>query len=528
MTLSAGASALAREFLAAAKAAQAGAALGPGLTLERLVTAPEFAAFNASPAQLAFIRAADGVPLAGVLADERLKFHFGACEWPDAPVRPRIIIARTGVRAGKSLLAAMALLKSALTCELRRAPLPNEVPDADGKVGVRPGERVRALLVAPIVDLTKTIFAHLTGTMLASPKLRGLIVGEPGKTSVTIRRPSDGVCIEVACVAASPGGTNLRSTWVAGAVFDEADFFDAEDAAVNVDDQIDAVATRLLPGAQAWVVSSPWADEGPFHARFTAAFGKPGLGPALAFHSDSRSMNPTLDRTLEESVRQTDPDKASREYDALPVSAGGSAFFPAPVLALAVDEERPMHLGPAPGYAHTAGADLGFRKNSSALAIARGEDGCAVLVYHDEKRPPPGAPLVPSEVCADFAATCRGYGVESVRGDLHYAEAAREHFGKAGIVYDEWNPSQSAQAEAFATVRARMAEGKVKLPNDPRLLAQIRAVKSQPVPGGGTRIVLPKQGRAHGDVLMAAVLALAQVTTDEPDTTIFRVHSRRR
>ena len=107
-------------FVAEAERLAAGAALGPGLTLERLVTAPEFAAFNASSAQRAFIRAADGVPLAGVLDDERLKFHFGSCEWPDAPLRPRIIIARTGVRAGKSLLAAMGLLKSALTCQLRR------------------------------------------------------------------------------------------------------------------------------------------------------------------------------------------------------------------------------------------------------------------------------------------------------------------------------------------------------------------------------------------------------------------------
>ena len=175
-----------------------------------------------------------------------------------------------------------------------------------------------------------------------------------------------------------------------------------------------------------------------------------------------------------------------------------------------------MHLGPAPGYQHAAGTDLGFRKNSSALAVARAEGGVAVLVYHDERRPAPGAPLVPSEVCADFAATCRGYGVESVRGDLHYAETAREHFGRAGIVYDDWNPSQDAQAEAFSTVRSRMAEGKVRLPNDPRLLAQMRAVKSQPVPGGGTRIVLPKQGRAHGDVLMSVVLALAAVDLAPP------------
>jgi len=525
VTLSAGASALAREFLAAAKAAQAGAALGAGLTLERLVSDPDLGAFNASSAQLAIVRAADGVPLGGVLPPDRMLFHFGAERLPSG--RPRLVVLRTGVRAGKSLLAALGLLLSILTCSFRRPPLPHEVPGADGLVGVRPGERVRAPIVAPRLELARTVYAHLVGTMMASPRLRALLPERPGVEATTVRRPSDGALVEVVCLAASSGGTNLRSTWLAGVVFDEADFFDEEDAAVNLSEQIDASAPRLLAGGQAWVVSSPWAEEGPYHDLFTRAFGR-GDADVLAFHSDTRSMNPTLDEGVERAERARDPDKAAREYDARPLSTNGAAFFPEAILSLAVDDDRPMHLEPAPGYAHVAGTDLGFRKNSSALAIARGEDGRAVLAFHDEKRPAPGAPLVPSEVCSEFAATCKGYGVESVRGDLHYAETAREHFGKAGIVYDDWNPSQDAQAEAFSTVRSRMAEGRVRLPNDPRLLAQFRGVRSQPVPGGRVRIILPKQGQAHGDVLMAAVLALSQVELDEPDATIFRVYSRRR
>ncbi|MEJ7728202.1 MAG: hypothetical protein WKG00_03220 [Polyangiaceae bacterium] len=472
----------------------AGGRLGPRVTLEHVLTAPDLANFAPSPAQLALVRAADGTHLDGIVSPDRMRFHFGVDELP--ATRPSIVIPRTGVRAGKSLIAALGLLTSIL-----RADFAN----------VRSGELVRALIVAPVLKVSGAPFHHLVGTMKASTVLAPMLVKD-GAESCTIRRP-DGREVTVQLVAASSGGLNLRSTWLAGVIFDEADFHEDEDGAVNLPDNLRAAMPRLLPGGQAWVPSSPWADTGPYHEMFTEAFGNPGR--AVAFHSDSRSMNPTLSLEDEVAERERDPDNAAREYDAIPLSANSSNFFPDEVLVRAIDKGRPMFLEPIPGHRHFAGVDLGFRKNSSALAIARMQGAGVRLAYHEERRPELGKPLKPSMVVREFAEKCLDYGARSMRGDLHYADAAHEYLanvkrGDQRISYEEWAPTMEGQTEAFTAFRTLMAEGRCELPNDARLVTQMKRTTTRPLPGGKIKVILPKQGQSHGDVLMAVVLACVQ------------------
>lgn len=477
------------------------------LTLEKLATDVRFGGFPASAAQRALCRAADGFSVVDLLTPEERIFHFGAENIE--PTRPRTVVLRTGVRAGKSFLAACALLHSILTCSFRRPPLVGELPGPDGLVGVRKGELVRALIVAPLLRLSRSPLMHLVGTMLASKVLAPLLV-KHGAESCVIRRP-DGNEVTVELVAASSGGANLRSTWLAGVIFDEADFHDAEDAAVNLPDNYRAAVTRMLPGAQIWIPSSPWADEGPFHEMFCAAFGRPAR--ALAFHSSTRAMNPTLDREDEAAERKRDPENAAREYDAVPLKSGSKLFFSGDAIDKCATRAS-RHLPPN-GERHYAGVDLGFRKNSSALAIARGEAGKVSLAYFEELRPAPGAPLKPSEVCIGFGKKCQEYSADTMRGDLHGADEASERLAELShpdVSYEEWVPTGDHQAEAFTTFRTLMQEEQLDLPNDARLLSQLRAVRSRPMPGGRIGVQLPKQGAAHGDLLMAVVLACTQVS----------------
>lgn len=388
------------------------------------------------------------------------------------------------------------------------------MPDADGRVGVRKGELVRALIVAPLLKLSRAPFDHLIGTMQASTVLSKLLV-KTGAESATIRRP-DGFEVVVELVAASSSGANLRSTWLAGVIFDEADFHGDEDASVNLPDNLRAALTRMLPGAQVLVPSSPWADAGPFHELFTRYFGRPGR--EIAFHSDTRSMNPTLSKEEEDAERRRDPDSAAREYDAVPLSSSSRRFFPDEAVRGSVNSTRSMQLSPVDGLAHYAGCDLGFRKNSSALAIARFEGGKVRLAYYDELRPEKNKPLKPSEVCESFANACLSYRVRAVRGDLHYADTADEEFrkhkadgGLRTVRYESFQPTMEFTADAFAEFRKLMEEGRLELPDDPRLLKQIADVRSRPMPGGRIQVQLPKQAAAHGDLLMAVVLACVQV-----------------
>jgi hypothetical protein len=490
--------------------------LPANLDLLTLVCSPELGAFPASPVQRALILAADGKPDHSILSPDRMEFHFGCKRLPSG--RPQIVALRTGVRAAKSLIAAFSLIRNALTCQFRRKPdlTRAEIPAPDGLVGVRPGELVRALIVGPRLGLSRAPLEHIRGTMNASPILKKYIVKEKAE-SITIRRP-DGAEVLIERVAADEGGANLRSNWLAGILFDEAAFHDDEDGVVNLEDNLSAATARLLPGAQAWVVSSPWSDDDPFNKMFEQYFGRPGT--EFAFHSDTRSMNPTLDPELEAAERRRDPDKASREYDAVPLSSSNAAFFPADAIDKSVNAQRPMWLPPILGVAHSAGTDLGFRKNSSALALARPFVGKVQLAYHEERRPEKGTSLKPSEVVIGFARRCAEYKARKMVGDLHYADTAHEELGKLRssdihVIYEEWNPTAENKSDDFTQFRRLMQEGQLDLPNDPVLIRQLRDTKFKAAPGGKTVIQIPKHGHTHGDVMMAVIIACVRVQLEK-------------
>jgi hypothetical protein len=497
-------------FLAGFESAIAAAHPEPPPSLEEFVTSPEYCNFNASDVQRGLIRALDGLPPG--LSPSQMRFHFGAAGFAPGG-RPKLAVLECGVRAGKSLIAALcANLYCALYADLSVA---------------RPDELIKSFIVAPRLLQARGTFRHAMGTLRNSPKLAKHLKSA-NKESMIVER-SDGREVEILLVAASPEGKNLRSTWVTGAVFSEADFFDSEDSAVNLTDNYEAVGPRLVPGGQMIAESSPWADEGPYHKLVVDHFGQPDAEKGIiVFHSDSRSMFPGLDRAAEAKMRATDPDKAAREYDAIPLSTSGTEFFPIAAVRQCVNAEREIHLPPKPNVPHWGGSDLGFMKNSSAVAFARYEDGRVRLAFYEELRPKPGEPLKPSVVISSFATTGLSYHASSIRGDGHYAAAALEEFPKHtvqrggrtdDITYDGWDASQSNQAIAFGEFKRLMLEGRLELPDDPRLRLQIEKTKSRVLPGGRVQIVHSKQGHAHGDVLMAVVLACVQVPTHDPVPT---------
>lgn len=488
----------------------------PGLL--EFVTSNEWCWTNAkstpSKMQRAIVMAAAGDEVSCAttgFTEAEMHFHFATQCLPAGP-RPATVVGNAGVRSGKSLLAAMcALIYGAITADLSN---------------VRPGERVRGLIVAPRVELSLSTFAHVVGTLQASPNLRAYLDGTPNAESLWIKRP-DGHRVLIQIVAAAPGGVNLRSTWLIGIVFDEADFHDSEDAAVNLAENREAATMRLVPGAQEWVVSSPWIDSGPFYDLVQRYLGKPDDG-IVCFHSNSRAMNPTLDPVREAQMRRRDPDKASRELDAIPMTGGGDDFFPASLIDACMVDAPPW----AKGTPHFGGTDLGFRKNSSALALSHAAtiDGRmrAVLGFVRELRPEKGKPLVPGEVVKTFARDCYDHDCSSMKGDLHYADTAQEKLAeiandasdgiRIAVSYDEHIPTQESNAAVLTELRRRMLEAQAILGTDPVLRQQLKGTKSKALPGGKIVVILPKRGQLHGDVLMAAALSLTQVPLHEPAT----------
>ncbi len=168
---------------------------------------------------------------------------------------------------------------------------------------------------------------------------------------------------------------------------------------------------------------------------------------------------------------------------------------------------------PKPGDIVSAGADFGFRSDSSALVFAHKRGPLVIVAEILELRPEKGIPLKPSETVAKFAARMKAQGVTYLMADGHYRESIDEHLTAAGLSYVA---APNKPVDAYMRTRALFRQGSVRLPNHQRMLQQIKEIQGRPLPGGGMSVISPRwrQG-GHGDIVAALVLALYQLGGEE-------------
>lgn len=486
----------------AANPPKPGPTKGPPPSFRAFLESPDFCDLTLSPLIAAIADASDGT-LVTTLGDDACTTYFGCAPAGLPVVQRRTVAIRAGGRGGKtSRLLAPKAIHAAWTVDLPT---------------LNPGEVAVALIVAPDLKLGRQAFSFVKGYVDASPVLRAALVGKPRKMDLELRRP-DGKIVRIEVLAATRGGGAVRARTLVFAGMDEACFFFSEDDGVVNDSEIfRAVLQRVVPGGQAWIVSTPWvADVGLLETTLAKNWGTHEY--ALCATAPTRAMNPTWDPTgeIENDLREQDPDAATREIDAIPLAGGSNQFFDPFAIKDAIVPGRPLKV-PARAKAIVGfGGDLAFASDSSALAgvdrvpqpLAEGGvrlgDSYSLLVI-DELRPAKGLPLKPSAVIAQFAETLLEYGAASFVADDHYKETAREHLDPHEIAFIAAPPKN----EPYLLTKKLLHEGRLLLPDNKRLKAQLQSVVSRPLPGGGFSISSPrKKGGGHGDLVSALVLAV--------------------
>lgn len=469
------------------------------------------------PGQLVTCRVAfDGVDPVDLEGEERelARRIFGDVE-RFTPEQRRIFGAVCGGRAGKSrLFSATRLLHLGLTVDLSR---------------LAPEEPGYGMIVGPKMTHAKQVLAYVRGAIRSVPALAASVVRDAAE-EIVIRR--GGYLVSFLCAAASVRGDTQRGKTLFGFTLEEACFFrDAETGAVNDVDLFQAMMPRLLPDGQAIVPSTPYVKAGFLFDLWARNFGHPvdaivAHAPTTLLRSDPHILEQVA------LVYAQDPANARRELGAEFVSLDASRFFDdesveraaAPTNEIA-DADRVI-----PGDRITAGGDFGFVKNTSALVVGfwRGD------VYHVlrivERLPGDGAPLVPSETVRAFGSEARALGAGAIMVDAHYREAVREHLLDAATHLYPAPEGQKGKADTYAKLRMLLREGKVRLPDNPRLVRQLREVEARLLAGGGISLSSPTwTDGAHGDIVAALVLAVWQehgATVAAPPTWQSADHKR--
>lgn len=402
---------------------------------------------------------------------------------------PKEIVVEAGIRGGKSLWGGACATTMAMRVDMRL---------------LGPGEIPRVSILSLSVDIAKATWNHVCGRIQASPVLRELLLDEPTTESLLLRHPS-GRPVEIKVAAGARAAGSLVARWSAGAIFDEAPrMVGAEEGVVNLDDARNAVVGRLLPGAQMLALGSPWAPFGPVYKLDQMHFGRPSR--AIVFVKATGPMlnpvwwNPERCRETEEK----DPDGYRVNVMCQYISPEAALF--SLTLLERCSRTAPGDIAPQARYHYVAAMDPGTRGNAWTLAVVTHDGEKQRVVCARQWIGSQTAPLSPRAVLAEVAALLREYRCTAVATDQFAADFLRELLPDGlSLVEVPWTSRN--KTEAFESLRVKMAENKVELPQDPQVQKDLLGVRKV-VTQNAIAISLPltSDGR-HCDYAPAVALA---------------------
>jgi hypothetical protein len=333
-----------------------------------------------------------------------------------------------------------------------------------------PGEQAVLPVLAQDNRAAGVVLGYAVAAFERSPMLASMVIG---RTSEELRL-NTGVTIAVRTAS----WRGLRGLTAVGAICDEIAFWSSDEGSANPDAEILAALRPALAttGGPLWAISSPHARRGELWQTYRRHYGPTGDPRIVVAQAASRTMNPALAQSVVDRAYERDAAVASAEY-------GGQfrvdieRLLTLEALEACVDldvRERP----PVPGVRYVSFVDpSGGSADSMTLAIAH-KDGDAVVIDAVRERKPP---FSPADVVAEFAAVLKSYGLRSTVGDRFGGAWVKEAFSAANI---EYRPAAKPKSALYGDVVAVVNGGRLRLLDNPRIVAQFVGLERRTARGG--------------------------------------------
>ncbi len=160
----------------------------------------------------------------------------------------------------------------------------------------------------------------------------------------------------------------------------------------------------------------------------------------------------------------------------------------------------------------TAGIDLAFARDSSALVIGSEIEGVCTVLEMIEVRG--GDASDPRIVVAAFIASLRNHGVSVVMADCHYRKLLQMTLAEHEINLLPEPAGAHGNTAVYLHARRVIATRRLVVPEHPlraRLAQQLRDTRGKPMSGGAMAIEHSRKDGGHGDLVSALVLMLWQL-----------------
>jgi hypothetical protein len=317
---------------------------------------------------------------------------------------------------------------------------------------------------------------------------------------------STGVDVRV-CAANS---RTLRGDLLVAVILEEGAFFrDSDTEQYNLQEIIDSVRPGLLtiPSSRLICVTSPWAQIGPVWEAYQNRATRPD---ELCWKLPSWRMNPALSQKELDKERRRDEAVFLREYGA-EFSTANSALLPPEMVDRAVCRGRPYFTTNVVNRC-VAGLDPSSKGNDSfGFALAhKSVDGRIAVDWCQQWTPPGGGRFIDyGYVLPQIMDQMNNYGATQVFSDQICAAALAAEFAKRDFQFTQVGTFGSRAADLYRTVRQLFVAGKVDLPDQPELIAQLKKLE-EILSEGGRSVVQARSG--HDDLAVAACLAIYEAS----------------
>jgi hypothetical protein len=282
----------------------------------------------------------------------------------------------------------------------------------------------------------------------------------------------------------------LRGRTILACVLDEAAFFRDETSATPDVEVYRAVKPALdASGGMLIGISSPYRKTGLLATRHRDHYGK--NSDVLVIQAPTLALNPTIAESVVITARAEDPASAKSEWDA-EFRTDLSSLLADDVIDRAIDHDRPPELHPLAGIRYKGFVDASAGRHDAFTlcighATGQGDDQRFVADVVRGMSPP----FDPRSVAVEFAELARAYGINELVGDAFAGLWVENAFRDAGISYHKSElPKSALYLEGLSTFN----RGRVALPDDPKLIRELRTLERRTHRSGRDSVDHPRNG----------------------------------
>jgi hypothetical protein len=341
------------------------------------------------------------------------------------------------------------------------------------------GERGMVLVLAATTEQAKVVFAYALAFLNSSPVLQK----EIASTTRSEIRLKNGIVIAIHANSFRA----VRGKTLCACIFDEVAFWRDDTTATPDSETYTAVLPSLVTTNGMLVgISSPYRRAGLMHAKHKQYFGVDS-DDTLVIQGSTLTFNRTIDAKAIAAQQTADPEAGKSEWEAQ-FRADLVGFLDDELIDAAIDRGRPLELPPRPGvfykaYVDASGGAIGG--DAYCIAIAHREDGCYVV---DVVRGRAG-PFDPEELTREYAALCKQYRCHGVVGDKYAREWVASAWRKCGVTY---TAALLTASETYCECLPLWTQARVRIPDHPVLLRELRLLERTPTRMGKDQVVHPR------------------------------------